>query len=459
MPVRKWWVFLMLLIWLTPGLSGCMFMRLSEDLKQVEAKEALIRGRVTYDATEEAPVVLLLYTGEGDEREIHDFTVMQSPGLYAFMVPLGEFYIAAFIDQDRNMRPDGGERYGFFGKPDPVIVTKAGTVRGIDLVLDRVIDAEELDLEYWSKLVLEKSSASAYITAAGVVADLDHSHFSPQYAQKGVWEPYSTLREVGIGLFFMEEYDPQKIPVLFVYGVSGHAQNWRVFFDHMDRDRFQPWFFNYPSGLDLNFIGDALNGAIQWLYEQYHFESLFVVAHSMGGLVARYAILQNVYEDHQDYIRLYLTISTPWGGHRAAAKGVARAPAVVPSWRDIVPDSAFISELYDRKLPYTIPHYLLFSYSGRSTRMDENNDGAVTLESQLDYRVQRQAREIYGFDENHVKVLFSDDVIDIFNGILRKRAEALPRRTGRGFFNELFTAPPPDPDKITSKVPWRSDQH
>jgi pimeloyl-ACP methyl ester carboxylesterase len=196
----------------------------------------------------------------------------------------------------------------------------------------------------------------------------------------------------------------------------------------MDRRRFQPWFFNYPSGLDLEFVGDALNDAVQWLHDHYRFDSLFVVAHSMGGLVARYAILQNVYEDEADYIRLLVTISTPWGGHGAASQGVKYAPAVVPSWRDMVPDSAFIASLYERPLPKTVPHYLFFSYSGRSGIMDENNDGAVTLESQLDYRVQRHVRSLHGFDEDHVAVLYSEDVVETFNTILRDRAEDLPKR-------------------------------
>lgn len=209
----------------------------------------------------------------------------------------------------------------------------------------------------------------------------------------------------------------------------------------MDRDRFQPWFFNYPSGLDLEFVGDALNGAIQWLHDRYRFDCFFVTAHSMGGLVARYAILQNVYEDGRDYICLLVTISTPWGSHQAATQGVKYAPAVVPRWRNMVPGSAFISDLYRRPLPAEVPHYLLFSYSGRSGIMEANNDGAVTLESQLDYRVQHQVEGLYGFDENHVAVLFSDDRVERFNAVLHERAAVLPNRTWRSMMDGIGFSP------------------
>jgi pimeloyl-ACP methyl ester carboxylesterase len=414
-------------------LNGCMFMRLSEDLKAVETKVALIRGQVSYPTEDGAPLLLLLFTNTAGEKAIADFAVMERPGLYAFLVPRGAYYVAAFSDLNRNMRPDDGELYGVYGasEPTPVVIDQKGTVNRIDLVVDRVIREEKIDAAFWTGIVLERAYASAYITAAGVVADLDDSRFSPAYAQKGLWQPYAALKEVGIGLYFLGAYDPAKIPVLFVYGASGHAQNWRVLFDKMDREHFQPWFFNYPSGLDLEFVGDALNGAIQWLHSQYRFDCLFVAAHSMGGLVARYAILQNAYEDDQDYIRLLVTISTPWGGHQAAAKGVKYAPAVVPSWRNMAPDSEFLADLYPRPLPPAVPHYLLFSYSGRSGIMEENNDGAVTLESQLDYRAQWQTEELHGFAEDHVAVLFSEDLAKRFNTILDARAAALPNRTWR----------------------------
>jgi pimeloyl-ACP methyl ester carboxylesterase len=451
-------LYLLSVVWLLLIIDGCMFMRLSQDLKQVETKEAYIRGRVSYQDDQQAPVLLLLITVDGDKKQIVDFSVMEAPGLYAFFVPRGTYYVVGIIDLNENMRGDYGEIYGVHGAPDPVVVAQPGMINGIDLKLDRVMREGEVDLSSWSHVNLEEASASAYISAAGVVADLDNSYFTPQYAEKGLWEPYATLKEVGIGLFFLEAYDPHKIPVLFVYGASGHAQNWRVLFDEMDRQRFQPWFFNYPSGLDLEFVGSALEGAIQLLHERYAFDHLFIVAHSMGGLVARHAILQNIYEDQQDYIRLFITISTPWGGHRAAAQGVKYAPAVVPSWRDMAPDSDFLAHLYSRPLPPDVPYYLFFSYGGRSGMMDENNDGAVTLESQLDYRVQRHAQALDGFDEDHVQVLYSEEMVAVFNAALKERADTI----SQGPLRQLFGFPDggsQDAARSAAKDRWRKASH
>ena len=47
-----------------------------------------------------------------------------------------------------------------------------------------------------------------------------------------------------------------------------------------------------------------------------------------------------------------------------------------------------------------------------------NNDGAVELTSELDYRAQKEAQRIYGFDEDHVAILSSQIVIDHYNQVL-----------------------------------------
>ena len=53
--------------------------------------------------------------------------------------------------------------------------------------------------------------------------------------------------------------------------------------------------------------------------------------------------------------------------------------------------------------------------------MKENNDGVVTLASQLRQDAQDKALQIPGYDENHVGILANDDVIKKVNQILKSR--------------------------------------
>jgi len=81
----------------------------------------------------------------------------------------------------------------------------------------------------------------------------------------------------------------------------------------------------------------------------------------------------------------FVTISTPWGGHAAAASGVDNAPVAVPSWFDMVPGSPFLRSLHGQPLPDSTNYYLLFGHKGDGTRVfnHSNTDGTVTLRSQL----------------------------------------------------------------------------
>ena len=47
-----------------------------------------------------------------------------------------------------------------------------------------------------------------------------------------------------------------------------------------------------------------------------------------------------------------------------------------------------------------------------------NNDGTVELESELDYRAQREATAIFGLNEEHTEILKSRDLINECNQIL-----------------------------------------
>ena len=230
--------------------------------------------------------------------------------------------------------------------------------------------------------------------------------------EEGLWQPASFPRTTGIGIYFLEPYDPRRIPVLFVYGAAGSPQDWRTFFAALDRDKYQAWFFHYPSGRRLAGLGSALNTGVELLHAHLGFTRLHVVAHSMGGLVSRSFLATNVLDDRNDYVRRFVSISTPWGGHEAASMGVKFGPAVVPSWRDMVTGSDFQKALLSRRLKGKVDHLLIYGHhSSRSLVLPAENDGTVSVASQLAPRAKDDAVEVVGFDADHVGILSQAEVL------------------------------------------------
>jgi triacylglycerol esterase/lipase EstA (alpha/beta hydrolase family) len=258
--------------------------------------------------------------------------------------------------------------------------------------------------------------------AFGRIDSLDDGLFSNENAKMGFWQPVTFLKQVGVGAWFLEPYDPAKTPILFVHGAAGSPRNFMAIAEHIDRSRYQPWFFYYPSGIPLEKVSRFLDELINELHKKHRFEELYVTAHSMGGLVARGFILRNVYDGGNDYIKLFVSISSPFGGLETAQKGVEKAPVAIPSWHDVVPGSAFIESIFSQPLSPKIDYYLLFSYKGDCSMFMDNNDGAVTLRSQLDVRAQKDAIEKWGFDYGHVEILSSPELLEKYSAILEATA-------------------------------------
>ena len=124
-----------------------------------------------------------------------------------------------------------------------------------------------------------------------------------------------------------------------------------------------------------------------------------------------------------DYVRSYITVSTPWGGIASAGAGVKYSPAVIPVWNDLAPDGDYLRTLFDRPLPDDLPHYLLFGFRLESFFNTTSSDGVIPLSSQLRDAAQQQATRVRGFDEGHVSILDSAAVIDKLNSILRNATQ------------------------------------
>ncbi len=246
----------------------------------------------------------------------------------------------------------------------------------------------------------------------GTIRSLDDPIFSPEMASLGMYEPAVFLEAAPMMFYALEEDAGYKVPVIFVHGIGGSARDFAEIVAHLDRRLYRPWFFHYPSGTDLKQLSAMfhrvfLSGSVIPPQDT----PMVIVAHSMGGLVVRDALNRLSGKKHESDVRCLITIASPLGGHPAAKSGT-RAPVVIPSWRDLAPDSAFIRDLHRRPLPGQTEYHLFYTFGDPSAlRLGESSDGVVPLSSQCNAQAQAEAKEQFGFNDTHMGVLRNPDAI------------------------------------------------
>ena len=442
---------IILLILLSLFLSGCSLMR-ARGVEKTLLNSIVLVGKISYPTSfKDAPVVIAAYSKEGGNRTIIHYTTLHELGPYELMVPEGGAHnIIAFVDNNKNLTYDRDEPVGEILNAEQVSPPGGGVSGGLDIVLI-LENVGKIDLPVGFELPPKKYK-KFHSTCPGAIADLDDYVFSAEFGRKGLWDGLEFYNEIGGNVYFLEEYDPDKIPILFVHGAAGSPQDWRGFFYSIDRANYQPWFFYYPSGASLDSMSHLLLWKIQNLQRKYKFKELYITAHSMGGLIVR-SFLVN-YGDSFPAITRFISISTPWGGEELAELGVKYSPGVIPAWRDIQPESEFIKSIFSKKLSPNIDYYLFFGHKGSRNILRENNDKAVTIASQLDQRSQQDAKMIYGFNEDHVSILSSNQVISQYNALLAdtdKPSDDPGKTSGNRLYVDFsFDSPEnqPKPDSI-----------
>jgi pimeloyl-ACP methyl ester carboxylesterase len=265
-----------------------------------------------------------------------------------------------------------------------------------------------------------------------VYTSLDNEIFDPAYGKTGLYNPAELIAH-NQGFFFgLEDYDEEKTTVLFVHGIEGTPRDWKYLMEGLDRSRFQPFFFYYPSGLPLDKIGTLLAQIILYIDKTAtkKGQRIVLVAHSMGGLVALSAIHKLGDEGFPSSLKMYCSFSTPYGGDESARKGIEQAPVVVPVWRDIAAGSAFLKDITSKQFPKGLPYYLFFSYFNTAKlSLGESSDGSVTLRSQLEPPLQAAATKVLGFNETHVGILNSPAARESFLDLLDTIAPPKSRGT------------------------------
>lgn len=378
------------------------FLQLSRNLRELDHLTA-VSGTVVSDggAGAGAIQVVALARVEGAWQVVNHATITSSR--FVLRVDAGtDVRVIAFSPTDLDEALRAGGSFAVSG----MVETRPGrSEQALSLKLSRE-GAAALDPQWVQAMRgMASQEARALPVALGQLATLSDPMFDESVSSLGLWAPADFLGSVGGGVYMLQPYRPDRIPVVLVHGAGGSPRDMAAIASAMNRAVVQPWVFHYPSGLRLDGAASMLEGILQDIAQRKAIKKLCLVAHSMGGLVSRAAVLRLSASRPELRVPLLATISSPWGGHAAAAWGVRLAPAVVPSWLDMQVGSAFQARLQNTPLPQSTAHHLHFSYRGNG------DDGTVSLASQLVYPIQSSAARVRGHDEDHMSILGNTSLI------------------------------------------------
>lgn len=387
---------------------------------QVNLKHMLDRdthfvlGR-TLDPTgryEDAPMAIAAYSSRYKPNERVDTMFFTSTGThYGLNLPDGAYDLLVYSDCDANGAFDNGEVVGLT-HIDLDRQTSPDKVRdGIDIDLTEPVQVA------WAETIPRPNSTelqASLFYPTGSIRGLEDPIFAENMATLGMYDPASFLEQAPTMFYALEEDIGYKIPIVFVHGIGGTPRNFAPIIAKLDLARYKPWFFYYPSGGDLDqfaefFYRIFLAGKVVRQGPM----PMIIVAHSMGGLVVREAL--NRYQDNADenHVALLTTIATPFAGHPSAATGEKHGLIVLPSWRDVNPQSRFIRELFRQPLPESLNFQLIYAFDNPDAlKLSKNSDGVVPLASQLRPEAQSQSRRQFGFDSSHAGILQDPEMID-----------------------------------------------
>lgn len=424
---------LLTMLFLIAGvLSGCGLLAVQAQHEKI-ASYCQIYGSVKPEVDNGKKMIVVLFKVTGPDISnpknwsVFDHFVIDGPGKWYFLTAPGDYRVGAFKDVNSDLIYQLDEPV-FAPVRGKAIQCGAGEVKtDNDLIIPEQgrsnaaapVDISSLQVRS-TKQQLDISLGQ--VAQVGAIASLDEPRFADAVAEQSLWKPLDFLIEGKAGIYFLEPYSAQKMPVLFVHGINGTPRNFDYLIRQLDRSRYQPWVVYYPSGAYIDNVARYIDQMLQQLQARYQFDKIAVIAHSMGGLVSRSFILKHLETVNHLAIPLFVSISTPWNGHAAAKLGVDHAPTPVYSWEDLAPGSRFLHDLFytgngedapRRKLPETMSKHLLFSFIE-----SQAGDGTVSLVSELRAEAQEEANRIYGYPQSHMGILNTQETANLLKRLL-----------------------------------------
>jgi pimeloyl-ACP methyl ester carboxylesterase len=172
---------------------------------------------------------------------------------------------------------------------DPIQKTDAGLMRTIRLVLYDSLQVESVPIQ-------------------GKQVPLEADYTTPLGLQLRKTNPFkvgfhnlisSDVELKNAGIYMLEPYRPDKIPVVMAHGLMSSPATWAGMFNDLRGDpelrkHYQFWFFMYPTGLPIGYSTSILRDHLNAVRAHCdpnstnsNFSQMVIIGHSMGGLLTR----------------------------------------------------------------------------------------------------------------------------------------------------------------------------
>lgn len=216
------------------------------------------------------------------------------PSRFTSLIPASEVDMKTL---HRRNRQDGiGGALVGVRKMDPV-EPFAPRLAGVNAAVTAVLDFKGRDVTL--SLVDPADKSRAVISGTTRTLDADFSAPLAHYPKRSEWwnglmgAVHVSAYMKNTGLYMLQPYDPDRIPLIFVHGLISTPLMWRNVINEVEADpelrgKYQCWVFSYPTGNPPAYSALRFREELDRVYQLYPAAKDYVlVGHSMGGLVSR----------------------------------------------------------------------------------------------------------------------------------------------------------------------------
>ena len=173
--------------------------------------------------------------------------------------------------------------------------------RGISAPVTATLDFHGHD----ATLALRRPAKQPTARVEGAVRPLAANYSAPLLYYKHINETLTGLAGAfaishftgPTGLRFLQPYDPERIPLVFVHGLMATDQMWLNVINDLEADpvlrgRYQYWEFGYPTGNPIAYSALKLREALAKVDKLYpNHQGYVLIAHSLGGVLSHMQVV------------------------------------------------------------------------------------------------------------------------------------------------------------------------